>query len=276
MRSLTKLQIIVIASAIVLFVLLLFANTKPSVKEEVAQQNASAEINESDLLQLEIDSLPSELKVKAISFEELLKTTSNDKKSVLLDSIVHFYDDAQKPFLSAHYYQQIAELNGSEENWNKAGNRFYTSVGFAKANERTYLYGRAIKCFEKVLVINDANLSAKTRLGACYVEGTADPMKGITLLREVVSKDSTFVEAHVTLGFFAIKSGQLDKAAERFNKVLAIKPDYVEAYLFLADTYEKLQEKDKAIDALEKYINKVDDVTIKTEVRNYINKLKNS
>ena len=58
-------------------------------------------------------------------------------------------------------------------------------------------------------------------------------------------------------------------------KILTIKPDYIEAYLFLADVYERQGDKQKAIETLEKYISLVDDVTIKSEVKNYISKLKN-
>ena len=76
-------------------------------------------------------------------------------------------------------------------------------------------------------------------------------------------------------GFFSEKSGQWDKAIARFNKVLKIKPDFIEAYLHLADAYEQKGDKTKAIASLEKYSTLVDDPTVKTEVQNYINKLKN-
>lgn len=53
----------------------------------------------------------------------------------------------------------------------------------------------------------------------------ANPMDGIKQLRELVQKDSTNVDAQYTLGLFSVKSGQLDKAIERFKKVLALRPD---------------------------------------------------
>ncbi len=53
----------------------------------------------------------------------------------------------------------------------------------------------------------------------------ADPMAGIVQLRELVAKDSTNVDAQYYLGLFSVKSGQLDKAIERFDKVLILRPD---------------------------------------------------
>jgi Tfp pilus assembly protein PilF len=62
----------------------------------------------------------------------------------------------------------------------------------------------------------------------------------------------------VNLGYFAIKSGQFDKAEERFNKVLEVDPTYIDAYLYLADMHEKQQKPDLAIASLKEYKNKVD------------------
>ena len=58
--------------------------------------------------------------------------------------------------------------------------------------------------------------------------------------------------------------------------MLKIQPDFIEAYLHLADAYQQKGDKAKAIETLEKYITLVDDVSIKTEIQDYINKLKNS
>jgi hypothetical protein len=54
---------------------------------------------------------------------------------------------------------------------------------------------------------------------------------------------------------------------------LKIQPDFIEAYLHLADAYEQKGDRAKAIESLEKYKNRVEDITIKTEVQDYINKL---
>lgn len=66
--------------------------------------------------------------------------------------------------------------------------------------------------------------SLKLQQAIELVEG-ANPMEGIMQLRELVVKDSTNVDAQYYLGLFSVKSGQYDKAMERFDKVLSLKPD---------------------------------------------------
>lgn len=53
----------------------------------------------------------------------------------------------------------------------------------------------------------------------------ANPMEGITLLREMIAEDSTNADAHYYLGLFSVKSGQLDKAIARFEKVVGLRPN---------------------------------------------------
>ncbi|WP_449435624.1 tetratricopeptide repeat protein [Pedobacter steynii] len=52
----------------------------------------------------------------------------------------------------------------------------------------------------------------------------------------------------MSLGTFAIKSGQFDKAITRFNNIIAIKPT-PDAYFYLATAYESLGKNEDAIDA---------------------------
>jgi tetratricopeptide (TPR) repeat protein len=131
-------------------------------------------------------------------------------------------------------------------------------------------------CFEKVLEQDPTDVETKINLASCYVEGSSDPMKGIAMLREVEKTDSNNVNLQLNFAFFSEKSGQWDKAIKRFEKVLKIKPDLIDVYLHLADAYKEKGDTQNAIKSLETYLSLVDDVLIKTEIQNYINKLKNS
>jgi tetratricopeptide (TPR) repeat protein len=79
-----------------------------------------------------------------------------------------------------------------------------------------------------------------------------NPMAGITMLRDMVAQDSTNVDAHYQLGVFAVKSGQLDKAILRFNKVIQLEPDYIGAYIDLGGVYQAMNQLDKALEYYEK------------------------
>ena len=272
----TRVQIITIFGALALFVLLLFAKTQPAKDSKPKVAEASTITDFKVVAEKAADALSGERKAHVSELKKGFDHATKDQKLSFLDSLSKTWDELKRPEVAAYYAEQKAVIDDKAEFWNKAGERYYNAVRFAKNDKRTALYENAIRCFEKVLSVEPNNLDAKTNLGACYVESTSDPMKGIGLLREVIAKDSTHINAQLDLAFFSVKSGQFDKAIERFNKVLKIKPDYVEAYLFLADVYERMGDKKMAIETLEKYVSLVDDVTIKDEVKNYINKLKSS
>jgi Tfp pilus assembly protein PilF len=106
-------------------------------------------------------------------------------------------------------------------------------------------------------------------------QGTESPMKGITMLREVLEEDPGNVKAHFQLGVFSIRSGQYDKALERFTKVLELEPNNTEVYYFLGHTYASLGNAPNAIENFEKYLNFTTDAEVKKEVNDYIKELKN-
>lgn len=70
-----------------------------------------------------------------------------------------------------------------------------------------------------------------------------NPMQGVFMMREIANRYPEYIEALYFLGEASIKTGQFDKAIERFNKVLEIAADtmytgYVEgAYLNLEYAY---------------------------------------
>ena len=124
--------------------------------------------------------------------------------------------------------------------------------------------------------INPKNLDAKTDLGVCYAEGTSDPMKGISLLREVVVANPKHETAQLNLGFLAVKSGQFDKAIARFDTVLIINPKNTDVYSYLGDVYLRKKNKVKAIEYFEKYKSYLKDTLKISEVDNYIKQVKSS
>lgn len=131
-----------------------------------------------------------------------------------------------------------------------------------------------MRCYENGLKLEPENAEAKIMLASCYVEGSSDPMKGVSMLREIEKTDSNNVTLQLNFAFFSVKSQQWDKAIRRFEKVLEIDSTYIEAYLHLADAYEQQGKKEKTIEVLEKYKSKTDDVLARQEIEKYIEQLK--
>ena len=66
-------------------------------------------------------------------------------------------------------------------------------------------------------------------------------------IREVAERDSTFMYAQFMLGYGGMMTGQFDKAAERFLKVVKAEPGNMEAVFLLAEAYERSGNKKEAV-----------------------------
>lgn len=271
----SKGQLVLISGAILLFVLLLFANTKPDVapkKALVAEGSLSLNsIADKNSMELQGQALE---RYKYLNGQ--IAGATVDNKPALYDSIISLADRSSKPLMAAQYALEKALLQNTAPSWFMAAERSFITARFTGPEEKKLLLASAANAYEKGLAIEPDNTDAKVNLAVCYVENTSDPMKGISILKEIVEKDPANVNAQINLGMFAIKSGQYDKAIERFEKLLQLVPQQIETYLYLADAYEKNGNKQGAVAALEKYMNLAEDETIKTEVKSYIDKLKNS
>ncbi|MDI9357493.1 MAG: hypothetical protein QM528_00930 [Phycisphaerales bacterium] len=84
------------------------------------------------------------------------------------------------------------------------------------------------------------NDSAIVNRGACFMFGNVsnNPMSGILSIRNLVVKDSNNLYAQYMLGLGSKKSGQIDKAINRFLFVAQRQPHNVEVVLLLAECYD--------------------------------------
>lgn len=276
MTNTRKTQIGLIAIAVVLFVLLFLAPTKKStdVAEKVAVKPAAeSSANIESFILIAEKALSVNLKH---SYDSLINAANVSKSDTAYLTIANFWDLQKRPDFAAFYVEKSANKQQTSDAYAKAGDRYYYSIRFVKNNEEVpVLYESATRCYQKAIDKNSKNIDAKIQLAACYVEGSQDPMKGITLLREVEKTDSNNVKLQLNFAFFSVKSQQWDKAIKRFNKVLEIDPLYIEAYLHLADAYEQQGDKNKTIEMLEKYAKLTDDAMAKKEILKYIDQLKN-
>ena len=265
-------KIVLFAGALILFVLLFIAPKVLTSEQEAIKKNEMASEANLNLnatidmyLNMATKTLEPGLKAKAEQWQAL----SNN------DSLSKFWDRLKRPDLASLFIERKAFKTNKAQDWFAAGNRYYYSVQFTRdETERPILFQSAIRCFKNGLKSEPNNVDAKIMMASCFVEGTGEPMEGVSLLKEVEKTDSNNVKLQLTFAFLSVKSGQTDKAIERFNKVLQLDPTYIEAYLHLADIYEQQGKVDKTIEVLEQYATKTNDPTAKLEVEKYIKQLK--
>lgn len=101
------------------------------------------------------------------------------------------------------------------------------------------------------------------------------PMKGIRILKGLEQEHPEHAGIQWHLGRFSIRSGQYEKAAERFEKVISIAPrTYQDAYLYLGKTYVTLGDTSKAIDRLKSYRERVKVDSLREQVDGLLRSLR--
>ncbi|MES2828529.1 MAG: tetratricopeptide repeat protein [Bacteroidota bacterium] len=220
----------------------------PATAGQMPSEQA-AEINLTEVSATAKNSLSPGIATEITSLEQAYSGASGEDKTVAAKALSQKWDDVEQTIPSALYLEIVANADKTLKNWIAAGDQF--SKAYDNSRDTVLLPSllqKANNAYASALSIDTANVDAKTGLGITIVNGMGMPMKGIAMLLDVVKKDPDNLKANMSLGTFAIKSGQFDKAIVRFKDIIAIKPS-PDAYFYLATAYENLGKNAEAIDA---------------------------
>lgn len=185
------------------------------------------------------------------------KTDASQVKA--LENLMRSFMNASHYDSAAVYAANYADQHPSLTNVLRAGQLFFEAQTYAlngqkggKMGEKARLY------FSKALALDPNNLLVKSNMAMTYVD-TPTPMKGITLLREVIEQEPTFVPALFNLGILSIKSNQFGKGQERFTQILKLEPNNHKAALNLGFCLAQLDKKEEAQKILKRVLAQTKD-----------------
>ena len=277
-----KPQLILILLGLLLFSVLYFFTPRFTAKEATApSQSADNQIVTTEsILNTAKLALSESQKISLLSIEnQLIKSTNAQDSLKSYTALIQFWaDSAQKLAPYLYFSYSAALLENSEKSLTFAAQLLVDNLLTPDAPPALlpWIAGNAKVLLEKALVINPKNDSAKINLGACYLFGNLsdNPMQGITKIKEVVDKDSTNAYGQFILALGGKKSGQYDKAIERFLTVINIQPNHIEAMIHLAECYELTDQKALAIEWYTKVSNSVNIPEAKEAISKRIKELK--
>jgi tetratricopeptide (TPR) repeat protein len=256
-----KQQFIVTGSALVLFVLLFFfGRTVPEKKKNTPEtaHDKHEHVGSTGVITTEalLKDAHEHLNANQLQYVTQIENsvTRGDVKSQQMNAyrqLAHFWGDSlHNNALGLYYHAEVAKLENSEKSLTFAA-RLLLEEMMTEGNPglQNWLGLQSKALFEKALAINPANDSTIIGLGACYMFGNVsdNPMEGITKVREVAQRDPGNLYAQMVLGLGGMKSGQFDKAIERFLLVVKGQPDNLEAMFHLAEAYEQKGDKVNAV-----------------------------
>ncbi|MGZ3852250.1 MAG: tetratricopeptide repeat protein [Flavisolibacter sp.] len=191
--------------------------------------------------------------------------------------LAQFWGDTAKLFAPfAFYTAEAARLENSEKSLTFAARLFLDSL--TEQNDPQLKQWEAFQAkdlFERSLKLNPNNDSSKVGLGEVYLYGgIAMPMKGISLIREVETKDPNNIYAQMSLGRASLMSNQVDKAVEHFKKVVSLQPNNIEAIFRVAEIDEQMGNKKDAIEWYTRLLPLIDKSEIRKDIETRIAELK--
>ncbi len=278
-------QILLVAGAVVVVVLLFVFGKVSAPKSSGAaasmeqQTGAPPAVQFKDILQKARKQLNPEQNQRIIALENAItRGDVKDQQLHVYHQLAKFWKDSAHVFEPyAYYTAQAAKLENSEKSLTFAAQLFVDNL-LTENNPamQHWLAENAKDLLDRALVINPNNDSSKIGLGACYMFGNIsdNPMQGILPVREIAQKDSNNLYAQMVLGLGGKKSGQLDKAIERFQFIVRKDPHNLEAIFQLAETYDMQGDKAHAIQWYETAKRMINNDAIKKEIDKRINELK--
>jgi tetratricopeptide (TPR) repeat protein len=249
--------ILLVFSSALLLVLFFFGrtvphktNTNPSPPE--SDNHTATTITTTDLINQSKTKLTPQQADRIAQLENsVVRGNVKEQQIAVYKQLTNFWRDTiHQHLLEAYYLGETAKLENSEKNITFAAHLFLEELlSEDDPALQNWLATNAKSLFEKSLQLNPANDSSKIGMGACYMFGNIsnNPMEGISAIREVVEKNPDNIYGQMMLGLGGIRSGQYDKAIERFLIVAKKQPGNIEAVLHLAETYDRKGDKPNAI-----------------------------
>lgn len=188
---------------------------------------------------------------KALQTEKVI-----EKRRIFADSIAMLFRSVNKIDSAAVYYEEALAGSKTLQDRFLIADTWFEAFNFALDAERMKLYAeKARKLYEEIVAENPKQYKAKVNLALTYTASN-EPMKPALMLREVLAEQPTNELALFAIGNLSIQSGQFEKAVARFDTLLKINPNHLEAKLGLAQSLwkQKAPNKERAKELLKEII----------------------
>lgn len=175
---------------------------------------------------------------------------------------------------SAYFLEEALQLNSSDLKLiEEAGKAFYEAFSFALDKAKVEnLAEKTRNYLNQVLEKDPSRLDLKTKVAMTYVS-SANPMQGITMMREILESDPQNEDGLFNMGILSMQSGQYKRAAERFEELVKYHPQNLQGQFYLAVSYFESNEKNKAKAQFEEVKKMTQDPMILESVQTYLDRL---
>jgi len=169
-----------------------------------------------------------------------------------------------------YYAEHLNQDFPSDETLELVGDAHYEAFAFAMNSDKKLQFAEKARTFYDK--ITEKSPEVQVKIGVTYVT-TSSPMQGIRMIREVLNKSPENEFALFSLGNLSMQSGQFEKAIERFEKLISLNPNDLEAQLRLAECYLQTQQPEKALPKLKLVLENTEEPVRKNALQKLVNEL---
>jgi tetratricopeptide (TPR) repeat protein len=254
-------------------------NTAVSANEHADHDHKTGSIDFKEILTTAKRSITNDQNARLNVLENaVIRGDVKDQQLHIYHQLARFWLDSAQVFEPYAYYTgEAAKLENSEKSLTFAARLFAERLMVVdEPAMQSWLANNGKVLFEKALQLNPNNDSNRIGLGACYIFGNIsnNPMEGILPIRAIADKNPDNIYAQMILGLGGKKSGQYDKAIERFMAILRKEPANIEAIFHVAECYDLKGDRNNAIQYYEKAKKLVAIPEAKKELEKRIEELK--
>lgn len=186
--------------------------------------------------------------------EELKKEISTTKvekeKSKMYARLANTFLKANRFDSAGAYFEKASELTADPKLVYKAGSAYFEGITFASNPTKVdFLSDKAREMLEKIEDGDPNSIEAQGKIAMTWVNSET-PMKGILKLRELADKNPKNEYLAYQLGLLSFQSGQFQKAVTRFESVIKLNHQNVNAFFYLAQSLKELGKKREALVAV--------------------------
>ena len=216
----------------------------PELEDSFTTRPTAATGVQSLIRQAHIDLTPAQ-QATISTLEDRLGSQEEDSARVeLLQQIASEWYQAGHPAISGAYATQIAEITNTEEAWSIAATTFSLCLRQEgiDGKVRQYCADQAEQSYQAAISLDPTDPEHRINLAVTYTDNPPpdNPMKGILLLRQLEQDYPEEPKVYITLAQLAIKTNQLERAAERLQRADELQPGNPDIVCPLAKVYENL------------------------------------
>lgn len=252
---------------------------KAHVSNEKSQSNTeqvAKELTSDEVYAHHFGSLDSLTKQKLSDIDQLMENAEGAQRDSLLFQKIKIWEKQNDLLMTGILFSQLAKsANDNGPYLLESGTRFLGAMDNAvDSAERIFAAQSALQSLELATKADPQNLDYQASFAQAVALTDPAPLKGVSMLREILKKDPKHQKTWYILGVLAIQSNQLDKANGRFSFLNENYPNFPDAWYYRAQVLYSLGKNDSTVICLQKFKSLINDPVLKKEVQKQIEEVK--